>query len=86
MKCPKCGELGLKSRVQSKGGTSTLLGTNGWYDEDGNYHYHDGNTTTTVFFCSEGHTFVIRKKGSPCISYPEKCDYAGGEEEIKIIE
>ena len=86
MKCPKCEELGLKSKVFSKGSSSTLMGYPSYHDEEGVYHHHDRNKVNTVYICSEGHTFYTTQKGTPCPSYPENCDFGGGPIEIKIIE
>ena len=39
MKCPECIEEGEKSRVFSKGRSTTLMGFLSYYDEDGDYQY-----------------------------------------------
>jgi hypothetical protein len=58
MKCPECVQNNQKSRVAVGGSTRTLLGFTPFYDEDGNYHNHDPNTTSTQYSCSNGHTWV----------------------------
>ena len=73
MICEKCREQGLKSTIQSFGGTSTLAGYIPFYDEDGNYHSHDGNTITYSYQCSNGHRFDVSKNGSPC--FVSGCDW-----------
>jgi len=60
MICPKCKELGLKSKVFVGMSTSTLMyfaPYYDYYDEDGNYHYDDPNIHTTGYSCSNGHKF-----------------------------
>ena len=53
--CPECQKLGLKSVVTVCGGMSTLLAVNEYYDEEGNYHYNDPNSTMANYRCSNGH-------------------------------
>lgn len=65
MKCPECVEQGKKSRVYPGVGATTLMGWSSYYDEDGQFHKHDPNTTTTGYRCSEGHTWQ-RESVSPC--------------------
>lgn len=64
MICPKCQELGLKSKVHSRGSSSTLLyypATS--YDEDGNLIFNrDPNTYEHDFECSCGHKFTVSTK------------------------
>ena len=60
MKCPECVQNNQKSRVKVGYSTCTLLKFTSFYDEDGNYHNHDPNTTTTHYSCSNGHTWVGR--------------------------
>lgn len=63
--CPDCQKLGLKSTVNFTGvGTKTKTVT--WipitYDENGTPTYHkDPNPTSWLYYCSNGHTFVIIK-------------------------
>jgi hypothetical protein len=75
MKCEKCVEAGEKSRVNSHGGSRTLLGGGGpHYDEEGEYHSHDPNTVTSSYSCTNGHRWSTKGK-STC---PAKgCDYGG---------
>lgn len=64
MICPKCKKEGKKSRVYPGMGTSTLLFCPPFYDEEGKYHNHDSNTTTTEYKCSNGHKWTERTSGS----------------------
>ena len=64
MKCPKCEEEGKRSKVYVGGSSSTLLGWTPYYDEDGNYHNNDPNRITTNYSCSEGHNFMIVRRGN----------------------
>ncbi len=82
MICPICKKNNEKSTVNDNGGMSTLMGFITTYDEEGNEHHHDRNRITTHYSCSNGHTFKGMRKGSPCPSYPDNCDFGGGEEEL----
>jgi len=84
MICPVCKENNEKSTVRDYGGTSTLMGNPSYYDEDGVYHHHDTNNRRHNFECSNEHKFMTIRKGSPCPSYPDGCDYAGGDIEYKF--
>lgn len=77
MKCPTCIEDGQKSKVFDRGSRRTMLNNSTWYDEEGNVHHHDTNITTTGYECSNGHKFEISKRGIPCPSFPDDCDYGG---------
>jgi hypothetical protein len=60
-KCPICEKEGKKSKVFERGCHSTLMASYAYYDEDGNYHYHDPNVTTCEYGCSNGHVFSVSK-------------------------
>jgi hypothetical protein len=60
-KCPICEKEGKKSKVFERGCHSTLMASYAYYDEDGNYHYHDPNVTTCEYGCSNGHVFSVTK-------------------------
>lgn len=79
MKCPVCVEKGLKSSVYPGMMTSTAMYCPPYYDEDGNYHSHDGNTHTTNYSCSQGHTWAESSKGT-CPS----CDFGKDSHSITI--
>jgi len=57
MKCPECLAAGLKSRVESLGGTVTLMGWAPYWDEEGVYHSHDPNIRKSEYGCSNGHAW-----------------------------
>lgn len=80
MKCPECVKEGLKSTVHSHGGMTTLLYCAPYYDEEGNYHDHDWNTTTNSYECSNGHKFSTKHSGS-CW-----CGWSADAERDKISE
>ena len=63
--CPICQENNQTSKVTELTSSSTAMYSQPFYDEEGNYHNHNRNTTTTVFKCSNGHTFV-RKGHAGC--------------------
>lgn len=58
MKCKECIKEGKKSTVYPVVSTTTLMAGYGYYDEYGNYHYSDPNTTTTEYKCSNGYEWV----------------------------
>ena len=58
MICSECLELGLKSKVYVGCGSTTLAYSEPFYDEDGRYHNHNPNITTTEYSCSNGHKWT----------------------------
>lgn len=78
MQCPQCIEEGKRSTIVLGGGSRTLLGWTPYYDEDGNYHSHDPNRTSSSGQCSNGHRLHIRS-GARCPS----CEY-GSKVEITV--
>lgn len=78
--CGKCQEAGLKSTIRCGGGTQTAMGTSAYYDEEGEYHYHDPNTLTMSYTCSNNHVFIM-SSNPPCPN--EKCDHGKGEKCIE---
>ena len=58
MICPECIKAGLKSMVYVGGSSSTLMMYDHYFDEDGKEHFHNPNTTTTSYSCSQGHKWV----------------------------
>ena len=58
MKCPQCVELGLKSTISVGVSMTTCMYFSPFYDEEGRYHNHDKNTTTTQMKCSNGHEWA----------------------------
>lgn len=63
MICQKCKDEGLKSRVYGGIGSVTLVYYPPFYDEDGVYHSHDGNTSTAGYNCSNGHRWTVKSNG-----------------------
>ena len=55
MICPQCKAEDKKSRVWLGHTMSTSAGYSSHYDEDGHYHSHDPNRSTTSYSCSNGH-------------------------------
>ena len=63
MRCPTCKENKVKSKV-FRGPTQLTTGlVETFWDEDEQYHRHDGNVTTEEFTCSEGHTWSRESTG-----------------------
>jgi hypothetical protein len=60
--CPKCKEEGAKSSVYPKGESRTLMSTSGYWDPEGDYHFHDPNTITSSYSCSGGHSWTESRK------------------------
>jgi hypothetical protein len=63
MKCPECINEGKKSKVFPGMCTVTAMYCAPFYDEDGKYHHHDSNITTTAYSCSEGHDWSDHYQG-----------------------
>lgn len=81
MICPKCKELGLKSKVYGGNvGFSTCAGWQPYYDEEGIHHSHNPNSNTSSLYCSNGHRIVI-SSSNKCVN----CDY-GHEETITVTD
>jgi hypothetical protein len=66
MICEECRKQGLKSKVFIGMQTCTAMYSDSYYDEDGNYHFHDPNITTTVYSCSNDHTWTVKTSGRRC--------------------
>lgn len=64
MKCPECEKEGKKSCVYIGGTFVTLMSVFSYYDEDGNHHTHNPNTSTTNYSCSNGHKWSDSTEGS----------------------
>jgi len=61
MKCPQCQQEGKKSIITIGFSTTTLMSTHAYYDEDGKYHFHNPNITTTEYSCSNGHEWTEKR-------------------------
>lgn len=72
MRCAKCVEAGMLSRVYPRGSTSTCMGYQPYYDEAGIYHSHNPNIYTGAWSCSRGHEWTHRSQ-SPCRA--EGCEW-----------
>ena len=62
MRCPECIKEDKRSRVYIGGSTTTLMSTNSFYDENGDGHLHDPNTTLTEYRCNRGHHWTENEK------------------------
>jgi hypothetical protein len=80
MKCPECQAEGERSTVHAGAGFSTCMGYDRFWDEDGAYHSHDPNITTTSYRCSRGHSWPEEQFGR-CPA--EGCDW-GSEHEAQV--
>lgn len=72
MLCPECVKEGQKSCVYPGTGMTTLLYCPPFYDEEGNPHCHDSNTTTTSYTCSRGHSWSESTSGKCWCGWPNK--------------
>ena len=64
-KCPTCVEHGTRSRLYVNEGSVTLMATHDYYDENGDYHFHNPNTQAMSISCSLGHWGAFNE-GFPC--------------------
>lgn len=78
MKCPECVKEGKKSRVTPSGGPVTAMYCAPYYDEDGAYHHHDRNLSTTNYSCSNGHQWQETNPFPKCVS----CDWPNVKEKV----
>jgi hypothetical protein len=66
MKCPTCEAQGTRSIVYVGPSTTTTLSGQVFYDEDGRFHMHDPNTTTSEYNCSLGHRWSVQAPAHQC--------------------
>ena len=80
MKCEKCAEEGAKSSTWAMGlGSTTLVYSKTFYDEEGQAHDHDLNWHEQDYRCSEGHSWTFRHRlGCPATG----CNYGAMMEVI----
>ena len=72
MKCKECVAAGKKSRLYVGESYTNLVYVKPFYDEDGKYHSHGGNTSTINYSCSNGHKYQEQtKKRNMCCDVPE---------------
>ena len=64
MTCDQCRRDGKRSRVYPGVGTTTLMASHPYYDEDGRYVNDDPNITTTPYSCSNGHRWSTKTQGN----------------------
>lgn len=72
MICETCKAEGKTSRVYDQGSRMTLLNCTPFYDEQGRHHYHDSNTSTAGYRCSNGHSWVVTSTGSCWCGWPNE--------------
>ena len=60
----QCHEEGKKSWVHPGVSSTTLMYFQPYYDEEGKYHNHDGNTTITNYSCSNGRSWIESSTGA----------------------
>ena len=78
MLCPECQKLELKSKVYPGLGMETLMYCAPFYDEQGAYHHHDLNITTSKFTCSNSHTWEQRIGHGCWCGWPDSGPYVEG--------
>ena len=71
--CEECKKEGKKSIVRYRGSSKTLMG-GCWpfWDEDGQHHHHDPNTTTHAYECSNGHAWTEKEKPTCWCGWPKE--------------
>jgi hypothetical protein len=84
MICQKCKNEGQKSTVTVGPCFTTAMASRPFYDEEGTYHNHDGNVTTTSYSCSRGHSFTVRERlKCPGCTWPTET-HEGGSGQWKM--
>lgn len=61
--CPFC-EENKTSSVRNLGTATTMLAINFFHDEEGKYHSHDSNESSTHYSCSNGHKWHTKSHRS----------------------
>lgn len=65
MRCDICVARGTPSTIDLSGDyVRTAMGIHYYYDQKGNFHYHDPNTGSPLLRCSNGHKLIGRDAGS----------------------
>lgn len=82
MICEECKKNKQRSLSYPGGSTSTLLGFQPYFDEDGKYHNHDPNKITTYYNCSNGHKWVNSYVQSCWCGWPDKIETSNVGENI----
>ena len=57
MICKECKSENKKSTITPNGGSVTCMGFSPYWDEDGEYHYHNPNRYSEWYSCSNGHVW-----------------------------
>lgn len=66
--CPFCRAMGETSMVSTRQTSPvTLMCDDEYFDEQGNYHYHNPNVRGVIKGCNKGHTWIV--------SYSNKCGF-----------
>lgn len=71
MFCPECKKEDRKSRVTPGFSSSTMMYCPPFYDEDGRYHVHDVNQSSTEYSCSNGHRWTEVSRPSCWCGWPQ---------------
>lgn len=67
MICKECQAQGLKSTITLNFNIATAAHYPAYYDENGLYHNHDWNKTTSCHTCSNGHDInIVQYKSCWC--------------------
>jgi len=82
MICPECKKLGLKSKIFIGLSYTTALNGSQFFDEEGRFHDHDPNTTTTSYSCSNGHSWIVKSNKKCWCGWPNNLKTA--EEFIRL--
>ena len=64
VKCPVCFKEDKKSQVFPGSISRTAMYCQPFYDEDGRFHQHDSNLTTSEMSCSNGHKWTDKTNSS----------------------
>lgn len=78
--CPVCKREGRKSKVYDKGCSITMLGSESYCDEEGEFHKHNPNKIRTMYRCDNGHVFEVTF-GFKCPS----CDFGSEDPVFNIL-
>lgn len=77
--CPQCVNDGTTSTVHTSCGFTTHAGVSSYHDENGNFHSHNSNETTSDWSCSLGHAGkAYSMSGCPY----KMCDHQGYREYV----
>jgi len=75
MKCPECVSEGKKSIVYPGSSSTTLMGFQRYYDEDGVFHEHDPNDIQSHYSCGNGHQWTTHTQNKcPNCDWSEKIE------------